>query len=152
MTLPVFDDNGDLPPGVHAASMQEVVERFGLTTARRVAVGQRLTRIHELAVATGHVARFVVFGSFVTSKAEPNDVDVFIVMDNDFDFATTVGETRLMFEHGSAQSHFGASLFWLRELAAYNGVEAAIADWQIKRDGTERGIVEITQDSNNDQE
>lgn len=36
--------------------------------------------------------------------------------------------------------------FWLRELAAYNGVEAAIADWQVTRDGRQRGIVEIIQE------
>ena len=106
----------------------------------------RLSRIYQLAVGTGHVRRFVVFGSFVTDKPEPNDVDIFIVMDDDFDFSSTSGETRLLFEHGSAQSHFGASVFWLRQLAAYNGEDAAIADWKIKRDGTERGIVEIKTD------
>jgi hypothetical protein len=31
-------------------------------------------------------------------------------------------------------------------LAAIGGEEAAIEDWQIKRDGTERGIVEITRE------
>ena len=69
-----------------------------------------------------------------------------IVMDDDFDFSSTSGETRLFFEHGSAQSHFGASVFWLRQLAAYNGEDAAIADWKVKRDGTERGIIEIKMD------
>jgi hypothetical protein len=29
-------------------------------------------------------------------------------------------------------------------MAAIGGEQAAIADWQIKRDGTQRGIVEIT--------
>jgi len=41
-------------------------------------------------------------------------------------------------------------VFWLRELAAYNGVDAAIADWQIKRDGNERGIVEIMAEPSHD--
>lgn len=107
-------------------------------------------RIYQLAASTGHLRRFVVFGSFVTSKPDPNDVDVFVVMDDDFDFSSTTGETKLLFEHGSAQSHFGASVFWLRELAAYNGVDAAIADWQIKRDGNERGIVEIMAEPSHD--
>ena len=42
------------------------------------------------------------------------------------------------------QDHFGCSVFWLRRMAAMGGEQAAIEDWQIKRDGTERGIVEIT--------
>jgi hypothetical protein len=56
-----------------------------------------------------------------------------------------VGEPRLLFvDHGTAQDHFGASVFWMRRMAAIGGEQAAIEDWQIKRDGTERGIVEIT--------
>jgi hypothetical protein len=55
-----------------------------------------------------------------------------------------VGETRLLFDHASAQDHFGCSVFWLRRLAAFGGEESAIGEWQIRRDGTERGIVEIT--------
>jgi hypothetical protein len=37
-------------------------------------------------------------------------------------------------------------VFWLRRLAALGGEEHAIAGWQIKRDGTLRGIVEIVED------
>jgi hypothetical protein len=40
-------------------------------------------------------------------------------------------------------AHFGASVFWLRRLAALGGEEQAIAGWQMKRDGTRRGIIEI---------
>ena len=86
----------------------------------------------------------MVFGSFITGKEEPNDVDVFMIMDDEFDFGTLVGDARLLFEHATAQSHFGCSVFWVRRLAAMGGERAAIEDWQIKRDGTERGIVEIT--------
>lgn len=148
--LPESNEFGDLPPGLHQSSLSDVLARFGRLTLQRMAVGQRLARIHKLAIATGHVGRFAVFGSFVTEKSEPNDVDIFIVMDDDFDFSSTTGETRLLFEHGTAQTHFGASLFWLRQLAAYNGAEAAITDWQIKRDGTLRGIVEIVQGKSDD--
>ena len=146
MTIPEFNEHGDLPAELHAATLNEVLTRFGKSSTQRVAVAQRLMRIHQLAITTGHVRRFIVFGSFVTAKSDPNDVDIFIVMDDEFDFSQTQGETRLLFEHSSAQSHFGASLFWLRRLAAYNGEDAAIADWKIKRDGTERGIIEITSD------
>jgi hypothetical protein len=146
VTLPEFNEHGDLPAELHTATLGEVVARFGQSTPQRAAVAQRLTRIHQLAMATGHVRRFVVFGSFVTSKPHPEDVDIFMVMDDDFDFSQIQGETRLLFEHGTAQSHFGARVFWLRQLAAYNGEDAAIADWHIKRDGTERGIVEIISD------
>lgn len=67
-----------------------------------------------------------------------------MIMVDDFDVASLRGETRLLFDHGTAQDHFGCSVFWVRRMAALGGEEAAIEDWQIKRDGTERGIVEIT--------
>jgi hypothetical protein len=97
-------------------------------------------------MATGRIARFVVFGSFVTAKRDPADVDIFLLMENTFDMGQVTGEARLLFDHASAQAHFGASVFWLRRLAALGGEEQAIAGWQIKRDGTRRGIVEIVED------
>jgi len=51
--------------------------------------------------------------------------------------------TWLLFDHAAAQAHFGASVFWLRRLAALGGEQETIEYWQIKRDGGQRGIVEI---------
>ena len=103
----------------------------------------RLARVYELAATTGLVKHFVVFGSFVTAKLEPNDVDVFLIMHDTFDLNQVTGEVRLIFDHAAAQAHFGASVFWLRGLAALPNEAESIASWQIKRDGTRRGIVEI---------
>ncbi|MDA0812742.1 MAG: hypothetical protein O3C21_10180 [Verrucomicrobia bacterium] len=144
MPLPSITESGDLPVGVHLATLTEVVGRFGTVSDRRKLLALRLRRVHEIAVRTGHLARFVVFGSFITSKIEPNDVDVFLIMDDGFDFTRLDLETRLLFEHAPAQAHFGCSVFWIRRLAAIGGEESAIEDWQIKRDGTFRGIVEIS--------
>jgi hypothetical protein len=77
----------------------------------------RFERIHRLAQATEHLARFVIFGSFVTSKPEPQDVDLFLVMDDAFDASELKGDKRLLFDHGAAQAHFGASVFWIRRRA-----------------------------------
>jgi hypothetical protein len=98
-----------------------VVERFGVPTPRRRSIAARLERVHQLAVATGEVARFIVFGSFITAKPEPNDIDVFLLMADTFDVGQLLGEGRLLFDHAAAQSHFGASVFWVRRLAALGG-------------------------------
>ncbi|MEW6753143.1 MAG: hypothetical protein AB1505_19515 [Candidatus Latescibacterota bacterium] len=143
MALPELTETGDLPPGVHPATLPEVLHRFGTGSGRRQSLGRRLQRVHEVALSTGHLARFVVFGSFITSKTAPNDVDVFMIMDDDFDFGQVRGAARLLFQHAPAQDHFGCSVFWVRRLAALGGEQAAIEDWQIKRDGSLRGIVEI---------
>ena len=82
MPLPELTDSGELPLGVHPASLSETLERFGAGHPQRTAVGDRLQRIYQLAATTGHLARFVIFGSFVTEKPDPNDVDLLLVMDD----------------------------------------------------------------------
>lgn len=143
MSLPAFTETGDLPLGVYPASLRETLERFAFGTPQRKIVAMRLERIFRLAFATGQVARFVVFGSFITEKPAPNDVDVFLLMKDSFDVNQLAGEGRFLFDHAAAQAHFGTSVFWLRRLAAHPNEQEAITDWQIKRDGTRRGIVEI---------
>ena len=143
MPLPSIAESGDLPQGVHPASLQEVLIQFGQATRQRKLVGMRLERVYELAAATGHMKRFIVFGSFVAAKPEPNDVDVFLVMHDTFALNQVTGEARLVFDHPAAQAHFGASIFWLRQLAALPNEEEAVLGWQLKRDGTRRGIVEV---------
>jgi len=44
------------------------------------------------------------------------------------------------------QAYFGASVFWLRRLAALGGEEETVADWQLKRNGERRGILQIVED------
>jgi hypothetical protein len=85
----------------------------------------------------------VVFGSFVTAKPEPNDVDIFLIMEDSFDPALLTGEVRRLFDHLAAQAQFGASVFWFRRLACLEGEQAAVEYWQVKRGGGSRGIIEI---------
>jgi hypothetical protein len=147
LALPSLTEEGELPAGVHPASLSEVRSRFGLGSARRKTLILRLERIHRVARATGHLARFVVFGSFVTGKPEPQDVDLFLVMTDAFDASELTGDARLLFDHGAAQAHFGASVFWVRRRAAWPDERAAVEFWEVKRGGSRRGIVEIIEET-----
>lgn len=147
MTLPSLTDAGDLPLGVHRASLREIVGRFGSGSPQRKTLALRLERVLELANGTGHLRRFVVFGSFVTDKRDPNDIDVFLLMDNAFVPTTLDGERRLLFDHAAAQSHLGASVFWLTQAGAMEGEQAAVEYWQVKRGEGRRGIVEVALES-----
>ena len=144
--LPAFNEQGDLPPGVHRATLSEVLERFGQGTIQRRAVADRLNRIYQLVVSTGQLARLVVFGSFVTAKPEPNDVDIVVLMEDTFDLASVRGEASLVFEHMEADAHFGASVFWATRSGVLGGEQAMIEYWQARREGGRRGIVEIVGD------
>lgn len=54
---------------------REVGDAFGASNRERGLLFDRLRRIHDIAARTGHLARFVIYGSFVTGKLTPNDVD-----------------------------------------------------------------------------
>lgn len=143
MALPEFNDEGDLPPGVYRATLAEVIDRFGGGSVQRRAVAERLDRIYHLAASTQQAIRFVVFGSFVTAKAEPNDVDVVLIMEDTFDLASAPTEAAVLFEHMDADARLGASIFWTKRSGAIGGEQAMVEYWQARRDGGRRGIIEI---------
>jgi len=144
MPLPNLDASGDLPPGVHCATLDEVLRRFGAADGQRGACTRRLSHIYELAQRTGHLQRFVIFGSYITARTDPNDVDVVLVMDDAFRLEDCPIEARGLFEHALAQARYGASIFWIRPgMLIGESVEEFIAYWQMKRDGSKRGIVEV---------
>jgi hypothetical protein len=144
MPLPLFDEQGDLPIGVHQATMAEVIERFGTHTLQRQLVAARLKRIYELAQQTGKLECCVIFDSFVTAKPAPNDVDIILVMQDDFTEQDYDPEVFPMFDHLRAQRELGASLFAIRPGFIFGEtVDDFIAHWQIKRDLSEHGIVEV---------
>ena len=119
--MPDCTATGDLPQGVHAATLAQVLAQLGSGSPERAAAGCRLAAIHRLALATGKVRRFIVFGSFVTAKPAPRDVDVFLVMEDDFAVATVAGEVAAVFDHALAHDRLGASIFWMRAMAALGG-------------------------------
>jgi len=127
--------------------IEDYEDRTFLTaTLQRRIVARRLERVYNLACSTNQLARFVIFGSFVTAKHDPNDVDIFLLMEDAFDTNQVTGEAAIIFDHTATQNIEGASVFWIRRMAAIGGEEKAMEHWQIKRDKTKRGIVEVISD------
>jgi hypothetical protein len=89
-SIPDFRDDGYLPEGLHLATEAEVTFRFGTSTPRRRRLVLRLRRWLELARATS-ATRFLLDGSFVTAKEEPNDIDAVVLLANDFEQQVTNG-------------------------------------------------------------
>ena len=81
--LPTFDDFGNLPPGIHRCSVEELVARFGSGSEEREAEINELLHFIEAAMNAG-VRRLLVNGSFVTAKLAPNDVDVVFLPGPDY--------------------------------------------------------------------
>jgi hypothetical protein len=144
MPLPDFNEAGDLPPGVHRVTISEVVQRFGADVGKRALVTRHLLHIYDLAKRTGHLQRFIIFGSYVTTKVEPNDVDVVLVMDDSFSLRDCPVESAGLFDHAIAQARYSASIFWTCPSALIREtLEDFIAYWQIKRDNSQRGILDV---------
>jgi hypothetical protein len=81
--IPSFEESGVLPPGVHAATLSEIEERFGRQTELRRVQMESIRWVVDLAVRAG-VERIVLNGSFVTDIMEPNDVDCALLLADDY--------------------------------------------------------------------
>ena len=73
MTIPEFDENGNLPPGVHWAEWSEFQERFGTTRKRQRMIEGLARAMEELKASGGRT--IYINGSFVTKEPNPNDFD-----------------------------------------------------------------------------
>ncbi len=83
MGLPDFQADGYLPAGVHLCHDSEVIQRFGTSNLFRRRLGLRVQTWLALARAI-RAKRILIDGSFVTAKAEPNDVDAVIWLPDNF--------------------------------------------------------------------
>ena len=83
MALPEFQADGYLPAGVYLSDESEVLQRFGSGNFCRRRLGLRVQTWLALARAI-RAKRFLVDGSFVTAKDEPNDVDAVIWLPDNF--------------------------------------------------------------------
>jgi hypothetical protein len=131
--LPPFDEYGNLPPGIHTAPIAEVIHRFGRGSAEREVEIRELIALVAWAKRHG-VRRLILNGSFVTSKREPNDVDLALLP------AYGNGSEDAMMELDRASWPF------LHIFVAAD--EADLASWVTEdfgtdRDGRSKGVVEV---------
>lgn len=72
--IPAFDQaSGNLPPGIHQATWEELVTRFGSTPRRLYLLAGLKQALDVLKAAS--CPRAYIDGSFVTDKTDPADFD-----------------------------------------------------------------------------
>ena len=145
MSLPALLPNGFLPPGVHAAPLDEILERFGTATPRRQVLAERLEALLRAARATGKLQRTFLWGSFISDAPFPRDLDVFLLMQAGFDreFADLPAPQRAVFTHESARLQFEADVFWATEAIGTAELLAWLSVYQLSREMIPRGIIEV---------
>ena len=71
--IPEFDENGNLPPGIHFCEWEEFKERFSTTVPRQRLLKGLLRAMMKLKAAGCRM--IYIDGSFVTSETRPQDYD-----------------------------------------------------------------------------
>jgi hypothetical protein len=128
VTLPPFDDLGNLPSGVHQVSWTDFQIRFANNSHRQQILVGLKQALRELAIAGCHTV--YIGGSFVTSKEQPNDFDgCFDPMTVDLYSLDPVFDSA-----ATQQDRFGGDLKPNPNFVGF---------FQTDRDGNSRGVVEI---------
>ncbi|NER37518.1 MAG: hypothetical protein F6J93_26745 [Oscillatoria sp. SIO1A7] len=111
LEIPPFDENGNLPPGVHWADWSDFKERFG-TTPRRIGLIPGLEAVMEQLKAAG-CRTIYINGSFVTNKPDPKDFDACWDRDDvDIDYLRKNAPIVLNFYNPSAQkAKYGGEIY-----------------------------------------
>jgi hypothetical protein len=81
--IPALGRDGYLPEGLHVGSGADITFRFGSSGSRRRRLALRVRRWIELARSV-RARRLLIDGSYVTAKAEPDDVDAVVLLPGDF--------------------------------------------------------------------
>ena len=143
MVLPGFTSEGDLPSGVHVVNWQEFEARFGAATSRRIWLFARLQSLVGLAATTGKLRRVFVWGSFVTTKPAPGDLDLLLIMAEDFEVEQIAMPAQAVFDSVQAKLRFESDVFWARASIGEEVLQLWLETYQTSRDFRKRGIVEL---------
>ena len=124
-------------------TLAAVGEWFGMSTARRQFLYERLcavvTRLHE----TGQVRHIYLFGSFPSEAPLPNDVDLFVVMAAGFHTTGLSGELLAVFVHDSCRIRYNVDVFWVTESIGAEPIADALAVFSRDRKFRPQSIVEV---------
>ena len=141
--LPELNDEGGLPPGVHVADWQEFQARFGGSSSRRVWLSGRLWALLELAATNGKLRRIFIWSSFVTAKPAPRDLDILLIMAEDFEVDGVGAAAQAVFDSVRAKLLFESDVFWARASIGQELLDLWLDTYQISRSFRKRGIVEL---------
>jgi len=84
--IPKCNNDGYLPKGIYKATLKQIEKRFGRSNKRRKKLFQNLRALVNLSRKHKKgIERFLLNGSFVTSKKLPDDLDCILIFNDCFD-------------------------------------------------------------------
>jgi predicted nucleotidyltransferase len=97
----------------------------------------------DLAATNGKLRRAFIWGSFVTAKPAPKDIDILLIMDDDFEVDGVAAPAQAVFDSVRAKLPFESDVFWARSSIGRELVELWLETYQTSRGFQKRGIVEL---------
>jgi predicted nucleotidyltransferase len=97
----------------------------------------------DLAATNGKLRRAFIWGSFVTAKPAPKDIDILLIMDDDFEVDGVAAPAQAVFDSVRAKLLFESDVFWARSSIGRELLELWLETYQTSRGFQKRGIVEL---------
>ena len=143
MSIPSFDFDGNLPPGIHLCTWEEAREKLAFNSRRQELLAG-LKRACDVLKQAG-CDKIYIDGSFATNKEFPGDFDVCWNDNNvDLKLLSELDPVLLDFSHKRAaqKAKYGGELFLASTIADAQG-QTFLEFFQRDRNGNPKGIVEI---------
>ncbi len=140
--IPEFDENGNLPLGVHWAEWKEFEERFNYNPTRgRLINGLKLAMLH---LSEAGCRTIYIDGSFTTSKEKPGDFDGCYDEETVNTYHLRINAPRLYNHHDRAgqKAKYRGELFPSNQPIGYYG-DSSYDFFQSDRFGNKKGLIAI---------
>ena len=139
MLIPALQKNGELPPGEHQASLEELESVFGTATDRRRLLMRGLREAINNLELSG-VRTLWIDGSFITDKKEPDDID------GCWEYTPSVDLKKLdpvfLKPREEMKKRYGLDFFISNVIEGGSGLPFS-KFFQVNRDGDPKGILVI---------
>ncbi|PWK68268.1 hypothetical protein LX99_04792 [Mucilaginibacter oryzae] len=143
--VPVFNNEGVLPEGVHEASFEEFKERFVYNSRRSEIYAAFLILVNDLRAINCWVV--YIDGSYVTDKELPGDIDVCWDDDDEIDWELLDTHYPIFFDlnppRKAQQLRYRADVFPANIYEGNSGLLFKDFFQQNKETGNTKGIVKI---------
>jgi hypothetical protein len=140
MIPPIPNGSHTLPAGVHECTLEDIEQCFCNGEERR-RLFAKLRDIHQIARRCGFL-RLIIWGSFATTKSNPEDIDLFITTSSQLNHSTLHSDCKDLLDHGRAEARWGFTVL----TCPYDGIlyTTIIEGLGYDRSGAKQGLLSIT--------
>jgi len=141
--IPPFTSDGNLPPGIHQATLFELSNRLCVfaSSDRRLRICKHIESLVQDARESHIVERIIFGGSFVTDKAEPNDFDCIVVLKPEVQYEDLLPAQLWVADTRQASRRYGGDIFVAK--ADQTTLRIYVTFLATNRLGKDVGLIEV---------